>query len=75
MAATKVLVTLEGPLVGRKYRVGTIKGAVVLTVYGGRGGAFKTGEVRRGDLVDEEVVVSLSHRYTVTIVAPKGGPA
>jgi hypothetical protein len=73
MATSKTVVTLEGPLVGRKYRVRAIKGAVVLTVYGGRGAAFKTGEVRRGDLVDEEVVVNLSNRYGVTIVAPKGG--
>ena len=68
MAVSKVTVQLEGPQFGgMTYRVGTIKGAVVLTVVGVKG------EFRRGDLVTEQVAVALAYSYGVTIVAPKGG--
>ena len=49
MAVLKVTVQLEGPTQGnvKMYRVGTIKGAVVLRVVGVKG------EFRRGDFVTE----------------------
>jgi hypothetical protein len=78
MAVSKVTVQLEGPMQGnvknlKMYRVGTIKGAVILTIVGMRGWSASSCEFRRGELVTEEVAVNLSHGYTVTIVAPKGG--